>query len=140
MHLKCLVEKTPCSSVVCVQKICIKHFHFSLSWFAQRKKAEESFFQTFKCKTYDLSLGLYIASKRWCIPNILQFLTEHFLMYAAACCMITSLGIKLNIKVTINWRKEFLQCIYVFSQNIFCFKFLPVSRCNVFYVYRNIQT
>lgn len=43
MHLKCLVEKTPCSSVVCVQKICIKYFHFSLSWFAQGKKAEGGF-------------------------------------------------------------------------------------------------
>lgn len=44
MHLKCLVEKTPCSSVVCVQKICIKHFHFSLSWFAQGKKSGRKFF------------------------------------------------------------------------------------------------
>lgn len=139
MHLKCLVEEKPLLFRRMRAKNMYKAFSFFSFMVCPGKKAEEGFFQTFECKTYDLSLGLYIASKRWCIPNILQFLTEHFLMYAAACCMITLLGIKLNIIVTIDWRKEFLQCtMYVFLENILCFKFFLFLDAMFFMRYQNI--
>lgn len=125
MHLKCLVEKTPCSSVVCVQKICIKHFHFSLSWFAQGEKSERSFF---------FFLDVRMQNIRFVFRALHSFkemvYSEHFavpcrtLSYVRSCMLHDNI-VRNKIEYNSDNRSEKrISSMYVFFlQNVFRFKF-----------------
>lgn len=122
-----LLRKTPCSSVVCVQKICIKHFHFSLSWFPQGKKRKNGFFLDVRMQNIRFVFRALHSFKE-------MVYSEHFavpyrtLSYVGSCMLhdnIVRNKIEYNSDNRLGKRipSVYVCIFFFFLQNYFCFKF-----------------